>query len=546
MESSGVLSQLLFHLIALWPLTLAMVALFVTGLVQLQGIYKNYRSEVSTIEDCGQHLAKGASGFASRTEVEERVSRWLKDLKETSLARRVIAHVFSMRRLQNPDVGAVTSLIAQASAASLNNLRGLPNLLFIAGLLGTVWGLALSVGSLSEPLAASLDRPNPAALTEKLSITLGEMQGAFAFTLLGVLFSGIVSFFIARTQGDQAYLSSTAQDFALKLAGYMFPSSQAAQLEDMQRILLESRDFMNRVTELMGNASAQFEKVLNTASQQMSDHIRHLNDVSQAVVKTLQDATDDVRKSTTAVRKGAEELHKGVERLGTGVESLRQYQDDLRDTYSNLQQMFQESQQSLQDFSKEQAQQLTDASHRVISDLNGHTRQIIALQDSLNTAIKEFRGIADAYDKATTSTINQLSHGFKTTEDNLGSLLRAHREEMVRVERQLEAMARGLEGLSGRLDPRLLPKEEWSAVVEKLTEISSSNAAFTAPLSGISGALNGIQMHLAQEDGRIRGDLSEILKGMGDVLNLLRRLEVRAGAPNTPDILTELPSGPDT
>ncbi|MCV4820107.1 hypothetical protein OFM15_28945, partial [Escherichia coli] len=91
------------------------------------------------------------------------------------------------------------------------------------------------------------------------------------------------------------------------------------------------------------------------------------------------------------------------------------------------------------------------------------------------------RGIADAYDKATTSTINQLSHGFKTTEDNLGSLLRAHREEMVRVERQLEAMARGLEGRSGRLDPRLLPKEEWSAVVEKLTEISSSNAAFTAP-----------------------------------------------------------------
>lgn len=500
MEPNGVLQQLLFHLVTLWPLTLAMAVLFVGGLIQLHNIYRSHQSEVSTIEDCGQQLPKGIGNFASRSEVEERVGRWLNDLRETSIAHKIITQVYNMRRLQNPDVGAVTSLVAQTSAASLNNLRGLPNLLFIAGLLGTVWGLAVSVGSLSEPLAASLDRPNPVALTERLSITLGEMQGAFAFTLLGVLFSGIVSFFIARTQVGQAQLSSVAQDFALKLAGHMFPSSQAAQLEDMQRILLESRDFMNRVTELMGAASTQFEKVLNMASQQMSDHIRHLNDVSQAVVETLRGVTNDVRESTTAVRKGAEELYKGVERLGTGVESLRQYQDDLRDTYSNLQQMFQESQQSLQDFSKEQAQQLTDASHRVISDLNGHTREIIALQGYLNTAIREFRGIADAYDKATTSTINQLSHGFETMEENLGDLLRAHREEMGRVEGQLGVIAQSLKGLSDRLDPRLLPKEEWSVVVEKLE----------------------------------------------DILNLLRRLEAGAGVPNTQGILTEPPPGPDT
>ena len=88
-----------------------------------------------------------------------------KSAPTSSLVRRVTLAILGARVINAPDLEAIMGLLLSREAGRLGAVRNAPNLLMLAGLLGTVFGLAGSVGGLSAQIATSLDQGNTDALS---------------------------------------------------------------------------------------------------------------------------------------------------------------------------------------------------------------------------------------------------------------------------------------------------------------------------------------------------------------------------------------------
>ncbi|MDX2005201.1 MAG: hypothetical protein SFU83_07975 [Meiothermus sp.] len=503
-EFVGQLGQ---QLVRYWFVSGLVVAVFAYFVYQITTINARLSQERATLRERlktlrGRLDELGKTGQrAEQAEVREWIERW-GSAPGGGLSGEIVRRLGLMRWLQNPDTQSVVRLSQDSPAAGLVPLRGYPNLLFILGLFGTVFGLALSVGTLADPLAASLNRPNPQLLTQKLSLTLGEMQGAFAFTLLGIVLSVLAAQLLAWAHRSLVEVQVLAQELVVEFAGYSFPSSQAAQLEDLRAMLSESRDFIQGVAELMNRASGEFKEVLERAGERIDQSLDRLAGVSEAITQSLAEVTDEAKEVSQSIAAGARHIDQGLT-------ELRTHQEEIQSVYTDLQTKFDQSLEGLKVSSQEQMNEFTQVAERIVNDSASHTRQVVLVQQLLERATTAFEDSGGKYERSSLGLLNQLNGGFQGITSSLQGMLERHAGEMGAVHRGVEKVAANLSDLSSRLDPRLLPREDWARVADELS-------AARGDLAKLVGALPQIT------DRSLSPDLAEALIG---ILGSLKRME---------------------
>lgn len=232
-----------------------------------------------------------------------------KSVPASSLVRRITLAVLGARVINAPDLEAIMGLLFSKEAGRLGAVRNAPNLLMLAGLLGTVFGLAGSVGGLSSQIATSLQQGDSQALAGGLVQTLGQMQGAFGATLWGILLSLISSLLLGWVSSERNKFASEVQDFALvELVPAVFPRSSEAQFERQMRLIKNTGGVISQFDTTLQTTVTKFDGMLGTTGQKVTDSLTQLGDVTSNMRQSLQEVLTGVDKLGSQLSDGAQSL----------------------------------------------------------------------------------------------------------------------------------------------------------------------------------------------------------------------------------------------
>ena len=144
-------------------------------------------------------------------------------------------------------------MLRQSESARLSFARNAPNLLLLAGLFGTVIGLAGMVATLGPQIEGTLHTADPLTLTRNLGETLQHMQNAFACTLWGILASIVVAMWTRKLTARQSDLLAQLQEFGIREFAPCHLSAYAnrREFDDLRILLRQSRAFLHNIAGMM-------------------------------------------------------------------------------------------------------------------------------------------------------------------------------------------------------------------------------------------------------------------------------------------------------
>lgn len=486
-------------------LVIALIIIPITAiaLFQLWKIGRHLKSERRVLSKYKQSIPENANIDQAETAIEN----CLQSSPRDSLVTRAARSLWHSRGIPNPDLEAIATMLDQSEAARLSFARTAPNLLLLAGLLGTVLGLAGAIGTLGPQIQNTLQTTDPIHLTRDLGFTLQHMQTAFACTLWGILAAIIVAGFTRGVVAKQSNFLAEVEEFMIHdLVPYLIPKSQAAQLDDIRKVLTTGQRFLSQISEKMASASEQFEKVLTSAGDHMKVSLESLQTLTGNIQTTLTEASVNVQNSANA-------LITSTETIKESTENLKEQHTDLRNAYTNLQNLFDESRKSLEEQITHQLEQIGKLRQDFGDSAQKIVNHIDKVSERLSESTQAFNKAGEKYLNSNTELRNDLSGRFKRLEESLGKLLADHQREMNRVEENLRLMNDRLQEGFQRLDPRLLPESDWQTfkdAVVQLNELLSRQLATAGAVSSKgseSSPSRPEQIEPLTKDGRIAAEM---------------------------------------
>lgn len=428
---------------------------------QLWNVQRHLKAEFLVLSKCQDLVPVDIANDEAETAIE----RWLSSAPKDSLVTRATRALWKVRGTPNPDLEAISTLLDQSEVTRLSFARAAPNLLLLAGLLGTVIGLAGSISTLGPQVQNTIQIKDPTELTRNLGVTLQHMQTAFTCTLWGILmaiFVAMTTRVIASKQSD--FLSKVQEFMIYDLVPRLIPETQVAQLNDISRVLAAGQNFLDQVSEKMATASEKFEEVLSRAGAQMTDGLSNLHTLTADIQSSLLQASFNVQDSAKAL----------ISSSGAIEESTRNLKDqhtDLRNAYTNLQSLFDESRRSLE---QQISEQLTEIG-KLREDFSSSTLKVVSqvgsASERLQEAVQAFHNAGEQYLNTNVELRNNISSHFEKLAESISKALDEHEREVNRVEENLRLMNDRLSEMFVRLDPRLLPEADWSTFKEAVVNL---------------------------------------------------------------------------
>lgn len=465
------------------------VGWFAIGLIILYLAFTTYRTIVLQQKLDEEHLAlrrlaEQMDGLSSDDQENDELGNALiRDYADDTLAYRMLSGLMSIRRLSNPSLEPIRDQVRGQYLPRLSALRAVPNTLLLIGLFGTVAGLGTTVASLAPQLSNALFAANPQELTRGLGATLQEMQTAFAATLWGILAAVAMSFVVRNVAGKHHYVTSYASTLlAERLAPILMVSSTEAQLEDIRRVLQDSREHMQGVSGIMQEAASNFEGVLERTGKGMTESIDQLATVSQTMQAALEKLLGDVQSSAKSLRSSTDDMRSSTEQLGA-------FHQDMRNAYVEMNGLFREAQENADRRSQEQLERVEDLQIQFGSASDNVIKSLNSLQQDLSASSRSFDEIEQRYINSTNQVLAKVGGGFESLDERLTHLLEAHNREMSEAAQRLGTINESFNDLAERMNPALLPKEEWKQILLHLSEIgpelSSSRETVQTTISAV-------------------------------------------------------------
>lgn len=461
-----------------WAVVALIALLVLYAGLQLCGLYRRIREEegqATLLEE----LASRASDAGATVSAAE-LAVWSQRLGGApgSLAVTALEATSKAARLPNPDPEAAGRILDLMAARRVSRLRLYPNRLMLLGLAGTVLGLAAMVGGLGPQVRDTLNTQDPRALTEALGAGLRHMSTAFGCTLWGITSATILTAALGWVQDRQtALVSRLRQLAALNLAPLFFPRSEAAHLEDVRRILEESRGFLERTSQLLRDSITEFSGNLAGANAGLAQSVEVLQNVAATTTGALREASEHVGTSARHLREVGTQVQ-------SGAQSLRALHQELQTSTSELTHLLKEVLEDLVKASAAQLEQIHALQHKHLaaSDqlLGRHLEAVAGVQNAvtqhaadvaerLRTSTELIHGAAATLGSASSRLAGaaeeqsaRLATGMETISSSLAGMFSAHRSQLANVASGLDQLVLSQQELTNRLDPRLLPESEWT------------------------------------------------------------------------------------
>lgn len=254
-------------------------------------------------------------------EVAEDAIGAVKSFPSNSAVKQAVIAVTRARGLATPDVMAATSSILVANESTLASVRNIPNLLMVAGLLGTVFGLAGSIATLVQPIKNAAKATEPGQLASALAQTMTVMQGAFGASLWGILLSlvtGIIYALFARQQ--DAFNDDLSAFVHAELVPATFPKAITSQMERMGRYLRDAGNSFQDIHKKLQDVAGQLETVLGQAGDTLGKSLTQLSSTSSQIEQVFGSMDESVKQLTAGLNQGVTDL---VQAQESAAQSLR-------------------------------------------------------------------------------------------------------------------------------------------------------------------------------------------------------------------------------
>lgn len=316
--------------LTLWLLMIPLTALFVLTLIKAAAERSLERTRLKQVRE-KIAVALDSDDPPESDEMAEDALGAVKGFPERSAIRRAVVAVARARTLATPDVQAASDAVIAVSEAQLSTVRNIPNLLMLAGLLGTVLGLAGSIGTLVEPIRNAARATEPGQLAGALGQTLSVMQGAFGASLWGILLSlgtGVVYALAARQQ--EAFQDELLAFVHAELVPATFPRALTSQMERMSRYLRDAGQSFQDIHKRLQDVAGQLETVLGQAGDTLGQSLDGLAKTSTQIETVFGNIDTSVQQLTQGLGRGVSELVQAQESAATSLRtSSREMEKNL-------------------------------------------------------------------------------------------------------------------------------------------------------------------------------------------------------------------------
>ncbi len=391
--------------------------------------------------------------------------------------------------------------------------RRAPNMLLLAGLLGTVFGLARVVAGLHFDPKALANFEGVAAI---LGNALSDMKSAFACTLWGIVSALVVSLITGIVAGRQEALVGKALEIGFsRFAPLVLPAAPAFAVERLNVALQQLKGLTELLPAQMEKATEQFANVLTKAGEAMASNIGSLTRTSDEMQKSLKAIAAEVSRSTGALRQSAETVKESAD-------LLNEHHKELTKTYGELHGMILRSQTKLD----EHAGQL-------LAEIQSLAKDIATIQDSFTTSAdkvllaehenaESLRHAIAAFEDAGRGFVDSgqaisvtLTAGFERLLDGLQPTMERFVISLGTLDNNQLLVVAEIRRLMERLDPRLLPEEAWNKVVGALAEAGGKMARLAALIERTPAA------EPSRNDVGVAALAAEIEKAVGQITTTL-------------------------
>ncbi|UFA51887.1 methyl-accepting chemotaxis protein [Deinococcus radiophilus] len=386
--------------IILGALMVPLTVFFVWGLLraaQQRQAERRQMAEVSSL--LNEHNPYDPEEPPDSEDLAEAVREKMEQLPAGGAVRRAMQLVDRARMMATPDLEGGVEAVQAASGAPLAAVRNVPNLLMLSGLLGTVLGLAGSIGTLAEPIRNAATATEPGALAKALAETMTLMQGAFGASLWGILLSlatGIAYALAARQQ--EQHQDQLAEFIHVDLVPALFPRAITGQMERMGRYLKTAGDSFENIHVKLSSVAGQLETVLGQAGETLGQSLTQLSATSTQIETVFGEMNQSVSELT--------------EGLSRGVSDLVQAQEGAA-------QSLQTSSRELQDHLSQQAQIVTGLQETVGERTSLLLERVDQVGDNLGRAAKNFEQAGQSIQAENSAYASRLDRNFERLERQL-------------------------------------------------------------------------------------------------------------------------------
>lgn len=457
---------------------LALLAMFVAAFSQI------YREQKALKKEEAALTALRSTFFQNSGRIDSQLlATSLKDQPPNTVLVRAVQAVWQARKLQTPDLEAISAAVFVLEARRTGIGRSVANRLLLLSLLGTVIGLAGVIGTLQSQIGA-VAGGDADILLPKLGETLTTMGTAFSSTSYGIILCVVIAAYASRVNDRRSQHVAEVQYFAVcELAPRLLPVSLPQAISQIEALVLQSESFVKESRTLLDETRDR--------------NVRYLKDLDQKTRESAQMTASVVGGIETTIRAAAKEVHDALADAGKYVVEGAKAQITVA---KSLDKLLGDSTTSLENAAidlKTGMQDLSGASLTVQSAYKGLNAVVTDLKTSLegqSQAISDAaRGrLADAASAAATQQVEMLKMS-----ENASAIGVAQHAAMKRVTDDIAiAMTNLTTQISDfvrRSEPKLPSEQEWSKLQKTLDRCAEASSSFATAIGrfekdGLSGA----------------------------------------------------------
>ncbi|MEJ5253120.1 MAG: hypothetical protein WHX60_14665 [Armatimonadota bacterium] len=294
----------------------------------------------------------------------------------------------SINDTEQADWHATTERLRAQALAKLGHVRSAPNILLLLGLLGTVLGLAQTVGSLAYTLEGafqeSIRQSDPQAIFELLQGTLQSMGTAFSCTLWGIASALIVIFSNRYFMGK--LLADVSKEEIELIGNIRRRRSKTVQLlEQTTSDLLELKKLNSQAVHFLAGIHSELSKLGS-----FIDKFDHLVAKMQEIVDSVPQVVDLLQKTSvemiTELKRSVDSLTKTLDAV---TKSLQEAVDQLNATVSSVKEILNQLAKDVRSVLNESSEQLRKSA----ADLASYHTQLSEEHQKLHERHEELLGV---------------------------------------------------------------------------------------------------------------------------------------------------------
>lgn len=417
---------------------------------------------------------------------------------QDSYIERAKRSISAIKDLEQADWKVVLSTLREQELTKLNFARAAPNTLLLLGLLGTVLGLAETVGSLVEPFSNALNDANPQEVLRLLSFTLQQMGTAFSCTIWGIsaaLLMGVVVRY--GTSRLLRILSEYDVHILENIVPAFLPKSQAAQVHYLQElvnqsqeIVSESRKFLTQIAPIMREAAGQFEKVLQTTGQVMQQSVEKLNQTAREMQDKLHQVAQGVIQSASVLENSSRELRESTD-------ALAEYHTDLRNAHRDLLTVFEQARSDLENQIQGQLEKIGMMDENFRRNAQDIVSRIDESSRHLEEATNAFREAGDRFTQEGSQIHSRIASYHQQLTEYVENLLKDHRWAIDEVEKSVSAISDSLRAIK---DSPVWQSRNGEGAVGEWDKMESVLREIQQALDGLKGEFSRM---LTKYDGKV-------------------------------------------